>query len=742
MSLDKYETLQGIKKGGMAEIFVAREKESGRRVALKILMSQLAEDPEFQNRFRHEALAHQGLHHPNIVELYDWGDAGNRPYLALEFVDGATLSELLERFSRLPPEVALYILQEVLKGLQHAHENHLVHRDVKPSNVLIGRNGEVKIADFGIATGGTFTRLTQTGMVVGTPDYMSPEQASGQPPDHRTDLFAAGIVLFEMLAGRHPFKSDNQAATLRRIIDCEYEPLFEVNPTILPELETLTLNLMEADPARRYQSANDALKDLATALLALERDPLNQESLAKFLSNPAGETSARFQELSTRHAERADSVYRDGAGSPALAAWELHLATQLDPSSQETKEKLERLLRNHQLLLHPEPDPDLDRLEQLVSKNPQAPAFLLNLAAAYVSSGAVVNAMFTFVRLLRLGFRDDSAMELIAKLFGDEHLAAVDRTRTLVPLLHTRKRRRTTTRVTPVQPVESPQPPPPPRPPSPASTPSLIAPVEVVLIGLGLVMLALAASLGPIPKLVMTGGAGFMLGFALRPLLMLRWHPAELFEKAHANLEKGTFSRAEWMFRRYRRWFPQDRRAGAVALGLGRSLISQGRAMEALEILYLGLPQMDPTSRITAHKMRVDIMSRQGRLDAAADEHRAIMETGDPKAAPEAALSLAEILKGSERYQDALDVVEEMLHEHPKAAEVLDGMLLRSELLLAVGRGMDALKAVKDLQDRVSHQSEWYRRSVELSKQISQQSWRSRSAIVSRPSGSDREASG
>src|SRR3954464_11608359 len=203
----RYRAVKRLGAGGMAEVWCAEDEVLGRRVALKLLGGRFVEDPEFRERFRREAQAAAGLAHPNIVSIFDRAEWDGTPYIAMELVDGRTLKELVTERGPLPPSVAVNFVEQVLRALGYAHQRGIVHRDVKPQNVIIDAEGQAKVADFGIARAG-HSEMTQTGAIVGTVQYLSPEQAQGQPVDRRPDLYSAGVVLYELLTGRVPFDGE------------------------------------------------------------------------------------------------------------------------------------------------------------------------------------------------------------------------------------------------------------------------------------------------------------------------------------------------------------------------------------------------------------------------------------------------------------------------------------------------------------------------------------------------------
>src|SRR5215217_3914591 len=203
----RYRAEKRLGSGGMAEVWCAEDEVLGRRVAVKLMGGRFAEDPEYRERFRREAQAAAAMQHPNIVGIYDRSEWDGTPYIAMELVDGKTLKELVRERGPLPPEIAVGLAEQILRALAYAHRRGIVHRDVKPQNVILDQEGQAKVADFGIARAG-HSEMTQTGAIVGTVQYLSPEQANGDPVDARSDLYSSGLVIYELLTGHPPFDGE------------------------------------------------------------------------------------------------------------------------------------------------------------------------------------------------------------------------------------------------------------------------------------------------------------------------------------------------------------------------------------------------------------------------------------------------------------------------------------------------------------------------------------------------------
>jgi eukaryotic-like serine/threonine-protein kinase len=199
----RYRVIKRLGSGGMADVYSAEDQQLGRRVALKLLYHRLAEDEQFVERFRREASSAAGLQHPSIVSIFDRGEWDGTYYIAMEYVEGRTLKDIIRERGPAPPEAAVDVVLQILRAARFAHQRGVVHRDIKPQNVLVDGEGRIKVADFGIARAGA-SDMTETGSVMGTAQYLSPEQAQGRPVDARSDLYSIGIVLYEMITGRVP----------------------------------------------------------------------------------------------------------------------------------------------------------------------------------------------------------------------------------------------------------------------------------------------------------------------------------------------------------------------------------------------------------------------------------------------------------------------------------------------------------------------------------------------------------
>ena len=265
----RYEVIERAGVGGMAEVYRARDELLGREVAVKVLSDKFSRDHSFVERFRREAQSAANLNHPNIASIYDYGDDGGTYFIVMEYIDGKPLSDIIEAEAPLMPERAAEVASDVARALERAHASGLVHRDIKPGNIMMESNGQTKVTDFGIAralTADGEATMTQTGMVIGTASYLSPEQAQGNPVDPRSDVYALGCVLYEMLTGSAPFTGDSPLSIAYKHVRENPEPPSHLNPDVSQELDAIVLKAMAKNPDNRFSSAAEMREDLARFL--------------------------------------------------------------------------------------------------------------------------------------------------------------------------------------------------------------------------------------------------------------------------------------------------------------------------------------------------------------------------------------------------------------------------------------------------------------------------------------------
>src|SRR5215216_6082424 len=260
----RYRIIRRLGSGGMADVYCAEDTQLGREVALKLLYRRFAEDEEFVERFRREASSAAGLQHPNVVQVFDRGEWDGTYYIAMEFLPGRNLKQVVRDHGALDPSLAVDVVLQILKAARYAHRHGVIHRDIKPHNVIVDDEGRAKVTDFGIARAGA-SDMTETGSIMGTAQYLSPEQAQGQAVSPQSDLYAIGIVLYELLTGRVPFDGESAVTiALKQVAEVPVPPS-SYNLAVPAELDAVVLRALEKDPAARFMSAEEFIVALESA---------------------------------------------------------------------------------------------------------------------------------------------------------------------------------------------------------------------------------------------------------------------------------------------------------------------------------------------------------------------------------------------------------------------------------------------------------------------------------------------
>ena len=263
---ERYEIVKTIGEGGMANVYLAKDTILSRNVAVKVLRGDLSSDEKFIRRFQREALSVSNLSHPNIVEVYDVGEEDGQYYIVMEYIEGKTLKQLIHKRGALTIPEVIDIMSQLTDGLAHAHEAYIIHRDIKPQNIMILDNGEVKITDFGIAVAMNATQLTQTNSVMGTVHYLPPEQANGKSATVKTDIYSLGILMYELLTGSVPFKGDNAVEIALKHMKEKLPSVRKQNPLIPQSIENILLKACAKNPRNRYDSVRQMHDDLEHAM--------------------------------------------------------------------------------------------------------------------------------------------------------------------------------------------------------------------------------------------------------------------------------------------------------------------------------------------------------------------------------------------------------------------------------------------------------------------------------------------
>jgi eukaryotic-like serine/threonine-protein kinase len=291
----RYRILRRIGSGGMADVYCAEDSHLGRQVAIKVLHRRFAQDQEFVERFRREAKSAAGLNHPNVVGVFDRGEHEGTYYIAMEFLTGSTLKDIVTTEAPLPQERVIDIGTQILEAAGFAHRHGVIHRDFKPHNVIVDDLGHAKVTDFGIARAGA-SEMTETGSIMGTAQYLSPEQAQGHAVTATSDIYSIGVMLYEMLAGRLPFEGDSAVAVALKHLSEQPPPISQWRPDVHPALEAVVMAALAKDPAQRWQSAEDLAAALEAARAQIESGNNGQDTAAFApIPMPAGGATAATQ---------------------------------------------------------------------------------------------------------------------------------------------------------------------------------------------------------------------------------------------------------------------------------------------------------------------------------------------------------------------------------------------------------------------------------------------------------------
>src|SRR5256712_3641030 len=293
----RYRILRKLGSGGMANVYLAEDQELGRRVAIKILDERHAGDDQFTERFRREAKNAAALSQPNFVSIYDRGEAEGTYYIAMEFLDGRSLKELIITRGPAPVSIAIDYARQILAGLRFAHRHGIVHRDIKPHNVIVDSEGRAKVTDFGIARSGA-SQMTEAGSIIGTAQYLSPEQARGTRVDQTSDLYSLGIVLYELLTGAVPFTGDTPVEIAMKHLSATPEPPSAKRADVPHDLDMIVLRALAKDSADRYQSAEEMDADLERVSRGLPVSQETEDAATMILAGAAATEATMIQRSS------------------------------------------------------------------------------------------------------------------------------------------------------------------------------------------------------------------------------------------------------------------------------------------------------------------------------------------------------------------------------------------------------------------------------------------------------------
>jgi len=413
-SLDGFELHDRLGSGGMAEVVRATRKSHDDQVALKMVHSHLTDDVDTRKRFTQEATLWAEVQHENVVRVLESHPDAQRPHLACELITGGTVNALVKAMGKVPPLVAAVVVTDLLRALAACHSAGILHRDVKPENLLIHSDGRVLLADFGVAC--RFDDQGKAGME-GTALYMSPEQVRAKPLDERSDLYSAGVLLYEMLVGKNPFITDNPSATLLKITEGEVVPLFEMDPTVPALLEHVAERLMHQDRDQRYPSAQHALQDLLTFLLP------QSDAIQGLLTRARKMPQSTAEELSAlqadAEAERAKALSTGSKSQRAQSALAFRRSFLLQPQNQEVRAALRAAKDKDGFDFDAKGSNRLVAMRQALRDNPDDEGLLRRLADAYRQQGDLVRGVTFQKRLLRLRPDEDAVLQRLQYMVGD-----------------------------------------------------------------------------------------------------------------------------------------------------------------------------------------------------------------------------------------------------------------------------------------------------------------------------------
>jgi hypothetical protein len=414
--LSDFEIGAVLGQGGMATVHRAIYRPTGEEVALKLILGNVESDPTFMERFRREVRATIGLSHPNICRVIGAGEGDGRLFMAMEIIDGGSVRELKQKFGgRMPLQLAVELTAQLLAALGAAHARGIIHRDLKPANLMLTKSGLLKLVDFGIAKSSSDATLTATGMLVGTPAYMSPEQVRGDELDGRSDLFSTGLILHDLLCGRSPYYSDNPGTSLMKVLQEEVPGIFDVLFGVDPFVEAFHGKATAKERDQRFSSADKALAALLPYLQPVRvRHP---NLVADCLRDPAGMKRRLLREHAEAEVARALALVQRH-GPIHAAALALENAVHIDPSYTVAHERLAEVSEG--LGFHTEVvgEPRIAEAEEALRKQPQHPGLLRRLADLHRAAGNMRESARYLKRYLR--YKDDSAavQQLLALLWG------------------------------------------------------------------------------------------------------------------------------------------------------------------------------------------------------------------------------------------------------------------------------------------------------------------------------------
>ena len=343
-SIKNYQITELIATGGMAAIYRATDVTTGNIVAIKILHGHLAQDKDFITRFEREAQAAASLKHDNVIDMLDYGEAAGVYYIAMEYVDGKSLKDLMNSVRFIPHDIALAIIYDICRGIEHAHQKGVVHRDLKPANILVNKDGRVKITDFGLAQAQDLTSITVTGAIVGTPAYMSPEQAAGKKIDARSDIFSLGVVVYEMVTGTKPFGGETYSSVIHAILTVPTPKPIDANPLVDDSISTIIEKMLQKDADMRYQNIAKLSEDVYAYFRNCNIE-VPSKKIGEFIAEPDRISQQYIKEAKDKYLKRGLHYATAGREDIDDAIKEFEKVQFLDPEDENARTRLAELKR-------------------------------------------------------------------------------------------------------------------------------------------------------------------------------------------------------------------------------------------------------------------------------------------------------------------------------------------------------------------------------------------------------------
>ncbi len=708
--LSGFEPVRPLGVGGMASIHLYENRVTGENIVVKTLLPQICGNKDSVDRFFHEVQASLRLDHKNIVKVYGYGNLNARPSMVMEFVDGGDLKSLMDRVGEFPMEVAAYIAMNVFKGLDYSHRVGIIHRDVKPSNIMIDRMGAVKIADFGISRVSDLTRLTRSGEVLGTPAYMSPEQAEGKKIDERSDLFSMGVVLYEMVAGENPFIGENPSITLLNIIRCNPKPVFEVNPTVSPGIEAALDRLLSREPLRRYSSASEAAQVMRECIPEISKD-FEQKDFHRFLLDPEKYISEQNAAKARIFLESGRELYLKDKAHPEMAMLEFHRSLFLDPGNVEAQQYITSITEKFVAKKSAGQTRKILELEEALKKDPTNVPVLLQLVKRYRNEGDIIKAIAFSKRIACIRPKDAYILGQINTLLPHDQITHIssdpsqtgNRTITSVD---------THTEIKPL-PVSSHRSAPRSKRISRGLDPYYAIFIVVLIVAvISAVFLArqfrsasnrldkeLPGILSEMQKKILPPDqSGVSHTEDLKPALIGR--PLEIVTNARNALEHGDNSKAAGYYYQFLAEYPNHKEADTIRLRLAQLLFRDGDLDQAVSVLDKEISQGNNEKlRIYARLRKIQMLHERGRNEDARWEclhlepdYRKLGSSGEQISYLMIYANLCESVGDDSK---AVLLYDKVIHDYGDLEKALEARLLKADCLIRQG---DALEAQRELQ--------------------------------------------